>query len=104
MILGSYQLLDRLGGGAVGEVWRARGPVGPDVAVKVVRPERSATAQRAFDVEVRVASQLHHAHIVHILDVGRVDDVSPLGAGALWFAAYAAMMVWFVVLGPAGGR
>ena len=24
--------------------------------------------------------------------------------GLAWFAAYAAMMVWFVVLGPTGGR
>lgn len=74
--LGAYRLEGRLGEGAVGVVFRAvRDPSGEVIALKVLRPELSGdeTFRKRFAHEARAASEVHHRHLVPIVDAGEVD-------------------------------
>jgi tRNA A-37 threonylcarbamoyl transferase component Bud32 len=71
LLLGSYVLLERLGGGGMGQVFKARNwKLGGVVALKVIRKDRLASevAVRRFQREIRAAAQLNHPHIVRALD------------------------------------
>lgn len=68
-----YQIVARVGVGAVATIYRARETsTGTDVAVKVVRPEigRNPTVSARFQREVKAASKLEHPGIVRVLDWG----------------------------------
>ncbi len=75
---GKYFLEALIGQGAMGAVFRARGPSGRKVAVKTLSAElmRSDAAQR-FVRESEVVRGLKHPHVVPTLDAG-VDDRSGL--------------------------
>jgi class 3 adenylate cyclase/CHASE2 domain-containing sensor protein len=69
-----HTLLRRIGGGAYGEVWRARDVIGTFHAVKVVHRSRFRTAE-PFEREFRGIEKFTpisrgHPHWVHILHVG----------------------------------
>jgi hypothetical protein len=69
--LGSYQIVDRLGSGGMGEVYRARDTrLGRTVAIKVLRRGADPELLHRLDREARAASALNHPNIVHIYDVG----------------------------------
>ena len=69
--IGSYEVIDRLGAGGMGEVYRARDTrLGRTVALKVLRPGADPELLRRLDREARAASALNHPNIVHIYDVG----------------------------------
>ncbi len=73
LLLGSYVLLEKLGEGGMGQVFKARNwKLGRVVALKLIRKERlgNPDAVRRFHREVRAASQLDHPHIVRALDAG----------------------------------
>ncbi len=77
--LGPYEILDPLGAGGMGEVYRARDArLGRDVAIKVLPPALAADADRLrrFEKEARAASALNHPNIVTIYDAGTTDGVS----------------------------
>jgi WD40 repeat protein/serine/threonine protein kinase len=77
LLLGSYVLLDRLGEGGMGAVYKARNwKLGKVVALKVICQERlgSETAARRFEREIRATAQLSHPNIVHAYDADRVGD------------------------------
>jgi serine/threonine-protein kinase len=81
LLLGSYVLLERLGEGGMGQVFKARNwKLGNIVAVKVIRPERVANpnALRRFHREIRVAGQLNHPNIVRALDADQVNGAPVL--------------------------
>src|SRR5207302_193995 len=68
LLLGSYVLLERLGEGGMGQVFKAKNwKTGKVVALKLVRKERltNPDAIRRFNREIRAAAQLSHPHIVH---------------------------------------
>lgn len=70
---GRYQLLELLGRGGMGEVWRGWDPqLSRSIAVKVLLPQYAADASfvERFDREARTLSALAHPHIVPIYDVG----------------------------------
>jgi len=74
--IGSYEVVDLLGAGGMGEVYRAHdAKLGRSVAIKVlnVDTEASAAAVRRFEQEARTASALNHPGIVTIHDTGRSD-------------------------------
>jgi serine/threonine-protein kinase len=76
--LGRYELLDEIGGGGVGRVFRAN-QHGLDriVAVKVLRPELSTAlaAREEFCREARLMARLRHPHIMSVHDIGEHNGV-----------------------------
>lgn len=71
--LGDFRLLERLGAGGMGVVYRARDEVlARDVALKVIRPEslHFEEARERFRREVEAAAKLRHPGIVPIYSVG----------------------------------
>jgi formylglycine-generating enzyme required for sulfatase activity len=75
---GDYELLERLGHGGMGTVYKARQRVGSGerlVALKVIREGRLASAEgvERFLREARAAGALDHPSIVPIYDIGEVD-------------------------------
>jgi len=75
--LGTYEIVEPIGAGAMGEIYRAKDlKLGREVAVKVL-PESLATDRerlRRFKQEAQAASALNHPNIVHIYDVGQEVD------------------------------
>jgi len=79
--IGSYQLLDLIGVGGMGEVYRARDErLGRDVAVKLLPRAFSADAQRLarFQREARLLAALNHPHIAAIYGVEEGDGLHAL--------------------------
>ena len=75
LLLGSYVLLERLGEGGMGAVFKARNwKLGRVVALKLIRKERvnNVDAIRRFQREIRAAAQLRHPNIVHALDADEI--------------------------------
>ena len=71
LILGHYVLLDRLGEGGMGQVFKARHhALDRMVALKVIRKEQLASPTRgaAFHREIQAAAQLSHPNIVTAFD------------------------------------
>lgn len=71
LVLGNYVLLEQLGGGGMGEVYKARHrSMNREVAVKVIRPERlqKKLALQRFQREIKIASLLNHPNIVRAFD------------------------------------
>jgi serine/threonine-protein kinase len=76
LILGKYVLLERLGEGGMGEVYKAKQRVFHRiVALKVLKPDRvgDAKVMERFKREMVAAAQVHHPHIVQALDADCVD-------------------------------
>lgn len=76
LILGNYVLVDQIGEGGMGVVYKARhAKLGRTVAVKVIRTERlkTKTAVRRFVREVRASAKLDHPLIVRALDADSID-------------------------------
>jgi serine/threonine protein kinase len=75
---GHYEILDKLGSGGMGDVYRARDlTLGRPVAIKVLRGHASSDPDRLarFQQEARSASALNHPNIVTIHEVGTVDGI-----------------------------
>jgi serine/threonine-protein kinase len=80
--LGQYILEGRLGGGGMGEVWRARHRllIRP-AAIKLIRPEALGAMagdrdvlMRRFEREARATAALRSPHTVQLYDFGATDD------------------------------
>jgi serine/threonine protein kinase len=80
-VLGPYVILDRLGAGGMGQVFKAmHRDMDRVVAIKVLPKSRrsSAQAQARFMREVRASAKLDHPNIATAYDVGRQGDVTYL--------------------------
>jgi eukaryotic-like serine/threonine-protein kinase len=81
-VFGEYELLAKLGKGAMGIVYRAR-QISADriVALKVIRPDRLDDLSpkkkdewlQRFKREARIAARIQHEHVVTVYDVGEVE-------------------------------
>src|SRR6478672_8889478 len=73
-----YRILDRLGEGGMGVVYRAEDTrLGRQVAVKFLSSKLSQdqSAVDRFQREARAASSLNHPHICALYDIGRHGDL-----------------------------
>ncbi len=76
--IGKYEILNTLGSGAMGVVYRARDPViDRIVAIKVLSPSlvENARQRERFYQEARTAGKLRHPNIVVIYDCGEDQGV-----------------------------
>ncbi|HEX4997268.1 MAG TPA: protein kinase [Terriglobia bacterium] len=74
--VGPYSIVERVGVGGIGEVYRARDSrLDKDVAIKVLTREFSADAERfaRFRAEARTLAALNHPHIVAIHYAGEFE-------------------------------
>ncbi len=72
--LGNYEILDKLGEGGMGEVWRARDErLNRTVAVKILPPDLANDPLRRarFEQEARSLGAWNHPNIVAVYDVGQ---------------------------------
>jgi len=78
--LGSYRLLERLGQGGMGEVWRARHRLlARPAAIKLIRPLAGPSitgteAASRFEREAQAIASLRSPHTVDLFDFGIADD------------------------------
>jgi serine/threonine protein kinase len=75
LLLGSYVLLEKLGEGGMGAVFKARNwKLGRTVALKLIRKERLSNPDtvRRFQREVRAAAALDHPNVVRAHDADEV--------------------------------
>ncbi|MDZ4767170.1 MAG: protein kinase [Chloroflexota bacterium] len=75
--LGTYEIVELIGRGGMGEVYRAiQSNLGRQVAVKVLPPElgRDSDFRARFDREARLTARLEHPAILPIYDYGTQAD------------------------------
>ena len=78
--LGSYRLVERVGQGGMGEVWRAKHRLlARPAAIKLLNPslgegDDAQAALRRFEREAQVTSQLRSPHTVELWDFGVAND------------------------------
>jgi len=81
--LGSYRLVERLGQGGMGEVWRARHRMlARPAAVKLMRPEvlggssleRQSELHLRFEREAQATASLRSPHTIELYDFGVTDN------------------------------
>ena len=76
--LGSYQLVERLGEGGMGEVWLARHRLlARSAAIKLIRPEMLSDGARElsrFEREAEATAALTSPHTIRLFDFGLTGD------------------------------
>jgi serine/threonine protein kinase len=76
-LCGRYRLDSRIGGGGMGEVWRAYDHrLAREVAVKVIHSHLAGndTVRARLTTEARLAGSLHHPGIVDVFDFGEHEE------------------------------
>jgi serine/threonine protein kinase len=101
---GSLQVLERLGAGSFGEVFRARDPaLGRDVALKLRPAEESAEgpAARRWLEEARRLARVHHPNVVHVYGAAVHE-----GRAGIWMELVHGRTLeqWLAEHGPMGWR
>jgi len=77
LVIGPYVVLDKLGEGGMGKVFKATQlSLGRVVALKVVRAAllKNETALKRFRREVKAVSDLNHPNIVRVFDADQIGD------------------------------
>src|SRR5579864_6911933 len=79
--LGHYKILDRIGAGGIGEIYRARDTrLGRTVAIEVLSPDvsRHAVRRERFLQDARASAVLSHPNIAALYEVGQERDLTYL--------------------------
>ncbi len=77
-MLSHYKLIELIGEGGMGAVWRARDQtLGREVALKVLDPEASSSPERLamFEREARAIAALNHPNIVTIYEIDKAEGL-----------------------------
>lgn len=85
--VGAYTLVEPLGAGGMGSVWRARrsdGRYEGDVAVKLLNLALAARGgSERFAREAQVLARLAHPNIAHLIDAGVAKAASPTSCSSM---------------------
>jgi serine/threonine protein kinase len=76
--LGRYEILEQLGAGAMGNVYRARDTsLEREVALKTIRTgvDVDPEIRQRFYREARACARLQHPNIISVFDLGEVDNI-----------------------------
>jgi serine/threonine protein kinase len=75
--VGPYRIESRLGEGGMGLVYKAVGPDGEVVALKLVRGQHASDQvfRKRFDREAKTARRVDHPHLVPVVDTGEHEGV-----------------------------
>ncbi len=75
--VGGYSVTGLLGEGGMGKVYRATGPDGSKVALKLVKRDYAAdeTFRRRFSREARIAQTVQHPNVVPVVATGEQDGI-----------------------------
>lgn len=79
-VVGDWRVVDRIGDGGMGSVYRAIRKTRPDdvVALKLLRADRAdAALRRRFTLERKVLQSLQHPGIARLIDAGQTDGQVP---------------------------
>jgi len=77
LVFGGFVLLDKIGEGGMGVVYRAmQSRLGRVEALKVIRADKvgSSTVAKRFLREIQLTSSLEHPHIVRAFDAGEIGE------------------------------
>jgi response regulator RpfG family c-di-GMP phosphodiesterase len=88
LVLGNYRVLDRLGAGGMGIVYRGEHmEMRSQVAIKVfpLTPDQDPRLVSRFLVEMRAVAQLHHPNIVAAMDAGKAVAKDGTSAALRYF-------------------
>ncbi len=83
--LGHFEIVEAIGAGGMGQVYRAKDTrLGRDVAIKILPPELASAAgfRERFEREARTISSLNHPHICVLHDIGHLIIYMRAGAQA----------------------
>src|ERR1700682_4890340 len=75
--LGRYEILEQMGTGSMGNVYRARDTaLDREVAVKTIRTgvDVAPEVRQRFSREARACARLQHPNIITVFDLGEVDN------------------------------
>jgi len=74
--IGDHRLLERIGAGGMGVVFRAEDARGHEVALKIMRPDQLffPSARNRFQREVEAVARLSHSSIIQVYDVANEQD------------------------------
>jgi serine/threonine-protein kinase len=75
--VGPYRIESMLGEGGMGRVYRATGPDGEVIALKVVKAElaKDEVFRRRFEREAGTAARVSHSNVVPVVDTGEHDGI-----------------------------
>lgn len=75
--IGEYEIVELLGVGGMGRVYRATAPDGSQVAIKLVKSDyaRDETFRRRFIREARIAQSVKHPNVVPVVATGEENGV-----------------------------
>ena len=76
--LAHYEIVEKIGAGGMGEVYRATDTkLGRDVALKVLPPDLTgdATRRQRFEREARSVAALNHPNVITLHSVEEIDGV-----------------------------
>jgi serine/threonine protein kinase len=75
--VGPYRVQSMLGEGGMGRVYRALGPSGDEVALKVVKAElaKDEVFRRRFEREASAAARVNHTNVVPVVDTGEYNGI-----------------------------
>lgn len=78
-VVGSYRIVERLGSGGMGEVFRARDTrLGRDVALKTVAPSQDPSYLERLRREARVLASLNHPNVATLYGIEESDGAFAL--------------------------